>query len=160
MTSHDDFSARAAAICDAAPPDTRFIVMTDHPSGIASVALTDTASDPTAAIDQLLAGTHHVAGAATLLNWAPDAGPTRPAWLLITVHRHTAARFHVRRLAEDTRWWRLGPVDAPWLALATAASLRGALNNQPMSVRTATDRRLFRRPAEEPDPPTSSDGRL
>lgn len=103
------------------------------------------------------------AAMSTRTNWSPDPGPSSPAWTFTAVGRDGGpAIIAVRRDVEDDRWWRILPSEAPWFALATAASLRGALRGEPLVPKKVPpdDRRLLDAPGIGPPPPTDRNGRI
>lgn len=108
-------------------------------------------------VDQMTERLFHFAQSAMAMasrvNWSPDSSPTAQSWMVVAVTREQPAFFAVKR-DEEEQWWRVGPAEAPWFALATASALRGVFDGKPLPpLNEVRDRRLFKRPREEPLPP-------
>lgn len=113
-----------------------------------------------AAVDDLFAGRRRtVAGALMRMAWSPGAEPTTPAWVLVAVRPGEAAIFAVRRIEEDSGWWRLHVDEMPWLVASTSGAIRAALESgRPVTLKVGRDARLFRRIGDGEPPPTDSRG--
>jgi hypothetical protein len=148
---HLDFDAVEIVFAADDPPDHLIVceLRSGHPAELAEV-------------DQLFAGgKRKVAGALMRMAWSPSVEPTTPAWVLIAVRPGEAAIFAVRRVAEDSAWWRLHVSDMPWLVASTSSAIRAALEcGQPMTLKMSSDARLFRRMGDGEPPPTDARGMM
>lgn len=117
----------------------------------------------TAQLDGLFATRRRLAAVVTHTGWAPtDDVDTSLAWLIVAVGvGGLPACAAVRRVAEDTAWFRVPPAGLPWFAAATAGALRATLEDgRPFRVKTDPAPQLYRRPDECPRPPLDERGEL
>jgi hypothetical protein len=139
------------------------LAVDDHPRGVLIIVASDhhPAATVQAMTDEMFATPRRMAAMASRIGWSPsDDEPTSPAWLIVAVAAEQGAFAVVRRIAEDAGWTRVLPTALPWVGLSTAGSLREALSGMALTLKKATDTRLFRRPDEEPAPPVDDQGRL
>jgi Asp/Glu/hydantoin racemase len=152
----------------------------DHDPEMEEVSLVLAADDPTQGViavlagdehspatiqahaDQLLASPRRMAALASRIGWSPsDDEPTAVSWFVVAVASGQPAVALVRRIAEDEGWTRIPHTALPWIGASSAGALRAALEaREPLTIKMATDKRLFRRPDEEPSPPVDDQGRL
>lgn len=104
----------------------------------------------------------NVLGWVERIEWTPlpEPAPTEPAWLLLVVGRGAPVRCYVRRTQTDTLWSQVPSYHMPWLALSTAAGLRGLLEHgTPILLKQAISPALFGTMDDEP-PAEDEHGRI
>lgn len=152
MDELEHFAMTAADACLKAPAELRAIVFsTDEEPGVLALPVIDKPPDT----DGFFTGSDY-AGMATVTRWSPDdVTPFEDAWLLVCVRRNEPAWILVGN--EHFGWSRTDLLNAPWIALSTAGSLRAALEGKPMVWKEGSDERLFNTVDEEP-PPVDAQG--
>lgn len=160
----DEFCGYCAHITEGVDEAVAAMAMAEDPDGVivASIKTGDSAEALGEAFEQLLVGGRRFMAMATRVNWSPDEGPTTLSWLVVAVSAEETAQFFVKQNDGD-KWWRLGPMQAPWFALSTAGSLRKKLQGDPapLTIRgDVQDPRLFSLPSDGTPPPLYPDGKL
>lgn len=162
----EGFCGALAHACETARDGTRMVIAMDDPQNgdddvlLGEVTEEDLTPALTAQLNQLVKD-RQMLGLATKVAWSPDESDTTPAWFLVAVTGEDQAQFAVKRIVEDDRWWRLQELDAPWFGLSTAGSLRASLlRGEPLHLKQASNRDLYKRPHELPHPPRDRHGRL
>lgn len=158
------FAGGCLEAAETAQETTQAMLLTDAPGGAVSVCelpMGAPEKEVTRIGNRLFPGQTY-AGLATRVNWSPDDGPSSPAWCVTAVSAFGGPAVVAVRRDEDVGIWNIPVADAPWFALSTAASLRGALAGKPLVPKLIPkgDRRLLNRPEEEPRSPVDEDGLL
>ena len=160
----EDFIGLALTACEHLSVDGSLsaIFMTDDDEPELTCLVVEEGMGVPADVNRFFAGDHSCAAMATKVSWSPNEDVDfGPAWILVCVQRDRTAAFLVGRI-DLQEWWQLMPESAPWFALSTAGSLRGALDGRPMPPIKAArdgDPRLFST-VTEGTPPEDEHGRI
>lgn len=156
------FAGDCLEAAETAQDTTEAMFMTDAPDGAISVCelpMGAPQKEVTRVGNDLFPGRKYAA-LVSRVNWSPDDGPSSPGWCVTAVSATVGPAVVAVHRHQDAGVWNIPVDEAPWFALATAASLRGALKGRSLVPKLVPkdDRRLLNRPGEGPLPPVDERG--